>query len=145
MNFDLNKVFPDDPSIFSGSSFVRVATALILCVMVVRSCIHLFTADGGARRIATIDTSVEGGDNIIAMFHQWGATQLLLAVLLVVMFFRYPGFTPLVLLTMAMDPVTRFVAGRIKAVTSTRTPPGAALNGVAFVIAMSLFAASIGG
>ncbi|MEY4162870.1 MAG: hypothetical protein RI939_1599, partial [Actinomycetota bacterium] len=48
MNFDLSKVFPDDPSIFSGSSFVRVATALILCVMVVRSCIHLFTADGGA-------------------------------------------------------------------------------------------------
>ena len=88
MNFDLNKVFPDDPSIFSGSSFVRVTTALILCVMVVRSCIHLFTADGGAQRIATIDTSVEGGDNIIAMFHQWGATQLLLAVLLVVLFFR---------------------------------------------------------
>ena len=55
MNFDLNKVFPDDPSIFSGSSFVRV-----------------------------------------------------------------------------------------KAVTSTKTPPGAALNGVAFIVAMSLFAASIG-
>jgi hypothetical protein len=113
--------------------------------MVARSCIHLFTADGGAERIATIDTSVEGGNNIIAMFHQWGASQLILAVLLVALFFGYPGFTPLILLTMALDPVMRFVASRVKAVTSTRTPPGAALNGVAFVIVMLLFVASIRG
>ena len=145
MRFDLEKVIPDVPSVFEGSQFVRIATALILCVMVVRSCIHLFTADGGAQRIATIDTSVEGGDNIIAVFHQWGASQLILAVLLVVLFFAYPGLTPLILLTMALDPVMRFVASRVKAVTSTRTPPGAALNGVAFVIVMLLFVASIRG
>ena len=145
MNFDINKVFPVAPSIFEGSQVVRIAAAVILCVMVVRSCIHLFTADGGAQRIATIDTSVAGGNNIIAMFHQWGATQLILAVLLVVLFFRYPGFTPLILLTMALDPVMRFVASRVKAVTSTKTPPGAALNGVAFVIVMLLFVASIRG
>jgi hypothetical protein len=145
MNLGLNKVFPDDPSVFEGPSFVRVVAVLILCVMVVRSCIHLFTADGGAQRIATIDTSVEGGNNIIAIFHQWGATQLLLAVLLVVLFVGYPGFTPLVLLTMALDPVTRFVASRVKAVTSTGTPPGAALNGVAFVFVMALFVASLAG
>jgi hypothetical protein len=145
MNFDINKVFPDVPSIFEGSQFVRIAAAVILCVMVVRSCIHLFTADGGAQRIATIDTSVEGGNNIIAMFHQWGASQLILAVQLVVLFFAYPGLTPLILLTMALDPVMRFVASRVKAVTSTRTPPGAALNGVAFVIVMLLFVASITG
>ena len=145
MNFDINKVFPVAPSIFEGSQVVRIAAAVILCVMVVRSCIHLFTADGGAQRIATIDTSVAGGNNIIAMFHQWGATQLILAVLLVVLFFRYPGFTPLILVTMALDPVMRFVASRVKAVTSTKTPPGAALNGVAFVIVMLLFVASIRG
>lgn len=145
MNLDFNTVFPEVPSVFEGSSFVRIATALILCVMVVRSCIHLFAADGGAQRIATIDTSVEGGDNIIAMFHQWGASQLLLAVLLVALFVGYPGLTPLILLTMALDPVLRFVAGRVKAVTSTRTPPGAALNGVAFVVVMALFVASIWG
>jgi len=145
MNFDINKLFPVAPSIFEGSQVVRIAAAVILCVMVVRSCIHLFTADGGAQRIATIDTSVAGGNNIIAMFHQWGATQLILAVLLVVLFFRYPGFMPLILLTMALDPVMRFVASRVKAVTSTKTPPGAALNGVAFVIVMLLFVASIRG
>ena len=145
MNLDINKVFPMDPSIYEGFLFVRIATALLLFVVVVRSCIHLFASDGGAQRIAGIDTSVEGGKNIIAMFHQWGAIQLILAVLLYVLFFRYPGFTPLIVLTLAFDPVMRFVASRVLSVTSTRKPPGAALNAPAFVIAMLLFAASIWG
>lgn len=145
MKFDIEKVFPHDPSIYEGSQFVRFAAALILCVMVVRSCIHLFTADGGAQRIATIDTTVEGGNNIIAIFHQWGATQLVSAVLLVVLFFRYPGFTPLILLTMALEPLMRFVASRVKAVTTTGKAPGATFNGVAFVVVMCLFIVSIKG
>ena len=145
MNLDINKVFPIDPSVYDGFLLVRIATALLLFVVVVRSCIHLFASDGGAQRIAGIDTSVEGGKNIIAMFHQWGAIQLILAVLLYVLFFRYPGFTPLIVLTLAFDPVMRFVASRVLSVTSTRKPPGAALNAPAFVIAMLLFAASIWG
>ena len=145
MNLDINKVFPLDPSIYEGFLFVRIVTALLLFVVVVRSCIHLFTSDGGAQRIAGIDTSVEGGKNIIAMFHQWGAIQLILAVLLYVLFFRYPGFTPLIVLTLAVEPVMRFVAGRVLSVTSTRKPPGAALNAPAFVVAMLLFVSSIWG
>jgi hypothetical protein len=111
--------------------------------MVVRSCIHLFAADGGAQSIAGIDTSVEGGDNIIAIFHQWGAIQLILAVLLFVLFFRYPGLTPLILLTLALDPVLRFVAGQMMSITATRTPPGEALNGAAFYLLLILFISSL--
>jgi hypothetical protein len=143
MNLDFNKVFPTAPSIFEGSQFVRIITALLLFVVVVRSCIHLFASDGGAQRIAGIDTSVEGGKNIIAMFHQGGAIQLILGVLLIVLFFRYPGFTPLIVLTLAFDPVMRFVASRILSVTSTRTPPGAKLNAPAFVVLALLFIASL--
>lgn len=145
MNFDFNKVFPDAPAVFEGSSVVRFALALLLIVMVVRSCIHLFASDGGAHRIGGVDTSVEGGNNIVAMFHQWGAIQLLLAVLLVALYFRYPGFTPLILLTVALDPVLRFVASRKMKVTTVKTPPGAALNGLAFVIIMVFFVISIAG
>lgn len=145
MSFDFNKIFPEVPSIFEGSPIVRIALALVLLVMVARSCVHLFASDGGAQRIGGVDTSVEGGNNIVAMFHQWGAIQLLLAVLLVVMFFRYPGFTPLIMLTVALDPVLRFVASRKMKVTSTRTPPGAAFNGIAFLVLMVLFVASLKG
>jgi hypothetical protein len=143
MKFDIKKVFPKELSRFEGSRPVRLITALYMFVMVVRSCIHLFAPDGGAQSIAGIDTSVEGGDNIIAIFHQWGAIQLILALLLLVLFFRYPGLTPLILLTLALDPVLRFIAGQMMSITATGTPPGEALNGVAFYLLLILFMASL--
>ena len=108
-----------------------------------RSCIHLFSADGVAQSIAGIDISVAGGSNIVAIFHQWGAIQLILAVLLLVIFFRYSGFTPLVLLTLLADPVMREVAGRIAPVTAVGTPPGAALNTPAFIVVLLLLLFSL--
>ena len=143
MKFDIKKVFPNNPSSYEGFRIIRLIAALYMSVMVVRSCIHLFAPDGGAQSIAGIDTSVEGGDNIIAIFHQWGAIQLILAVLLLVLFFRYPGLTPLILLTLALDPVLRFIAGQQMNVTATGTPPGEALNGVAFYLLLVLFLGSL--
>jgi len=143
MKFDIKKLLPNNPTKFEGFRAVRIVTAIYLLVMVVRSCIHLFAADGGAQSIAGIDTSVEGGNNIIAIFHQWGAIQLILAVLLFVLFFRYPGFTPLILLTLALDPVMRFIAGQMMSLTTTGTPPGEALNAAAFYLLALLFIASL--
>ena len=143
MKFDFKKILPNNPTSFEGFRAIRIVTAIFLLVMVVRSCIHLFAADGGAQSIAGIDTSVEGGNNIIAIFHQWGAIQLILAVLLLVLFLRYPGLTPLILLTLALDPVMRFIAGQMMSVTSTGTPPGEALNGVSFFVLTLLFIASL--
>ena len=143
MKFDIKKVFPKNPSRYEGFRIIRLIAVLYMFVMVVRSCIHLFAPDGGAQSIAGIDTSVEGGDNIIAIFHQWGAIQLILAVLLLVLFFRYAGLTPLVLLTLALDPVLRFVAGQQMSLTTIGTPPGEALNGVAFYLLLVLFLGSL--
>ena len=143
MKFDFKKLLPNNLTSFEGFRAIRIVTAIYLFVMVVRSCIHLFAADGGAQSIAGIDTSVEGGNNIIAIFHQWGAIQLILAVLLLVLFLRYPGLTPLILLTLALDPVMRFIAGQMLSVTSTGTPPGEALNGVSFFVLTLLFIASL--
>jgi len=143
VKFDIKKLLPNNPTKFEGFRAIRIVTAIYLLVMVVRSCIHLFAADGGAQSIAGIDTSVEGGNNIIAIFHQWGAIQLILAVLLFVLFFRYPGFTPLILLTLVLDPVMRFIAGQMMSLTSTGTPPGEALNGAAFCLLALLLIASL--
>ena len=143
MKLDIKKVFPNNPSKFEGFRIIRLIALLFMFVMVVRSCIHLFAPDGGAQSIAGIDTSVEGGDNIIAIFHQWGAIQLILAILLLVLFFRYPGLTPLILLTLSLDPVLRFVAGQQMSLTTTGTPPGEALNGVAFYLLLVLFLGSL--
>ena len=143
MKFDIKKVFPKNPSRYEGFRIIRFIAVLFIFVMVVRSCIHLFASDGGAQSIAGIDISVEGGDNIIAIFHQWGAIQLILALLLLVLFFRYPGLTPLILLTLALDPVLRYVAGQQMSLTTTGTPPGEALNGVAFYLLLVLFLGSL--
>ena len=143
MKLDIKKVLPKDPSTYKGHKSIRIITAVYLFIVVIRSCIHLFASDGGANSIAGLDVSVEGGDNIIAIFHQWGAIQLILAGLLVVLFFRYPGLTPLVVLTLAIDPIMRALAGQMMLVTSQSTPPGGALNWPAFFTLVLLFAASI--
>jgi hypothetical protein len=112
-------------------------------VIVVRSSIHFFSSDGGANSIAGVDISVEGGDNIVAIFHQWGAMQLLLVLLLYVLFFKYPGFTPLIVLTLAIDPIFRWISGQIMPVTTEGTPPGESLNGLSFIVLIVLFFASL--
>ena len=143
MKIDLKKVFPSELSSYVGYRIVRITTALYLMVMIGRSSIHLFSSDGGANGIAGIDISVAGGDNIIAIFHQWGATQLILALLQSLLFFRYPGMTPLVLLTLAVEPVMRFIAGQMKPLITDGPPPGESFNGVAFIILSALFIASV--
>ena len=143
MKLNIKKVFPVSPAETNGAKWVRVITALYLVVMVGRSAIHLFSSDGGANSIAGIDIEVEGGDNIIAIFHQWGAIQLILAVFLLLLLLRYPGFTPLILLTLALDPIMRAVAGQIKPVTTEGTPPGESLNWIAFYLLVALLIASI--
>ena len=87
--------------------------------------------------------AIPAATNIIAIFHQWGAIQLILAVLLLVLFFRYPGLTPLILLTLILDPILRFVAGQQMSLTTTGTPPGEALNGVSLYLLLVLFLASL--
>ena len=143
MTLDITMILPKDPSSYKGHKSIRIVTAFFLLVVLVRSCIHLFASDGGAKSIAGIDTSVEGGENIIAIFHQWGAIQLILAALLLLLFFRYPGFTPLILLTLAIDPIMRAISGQIAPLTSEGTPPGEALNWPVFFTLVLLFVASL--
>jgi len=143
MRINLKKVLPSDLSSFAGYRVVRIATAFYLLVIIARSSIHLFASDGGANSIAGIDISVAGGDNIVAIFHQWGATQLLLALFLSLLFIRYPGMTPLIVLTLALEPVMRLIAGQIKSVTADGPPPGESLNGPSLVFLAVLFIASV--
>lgn len=143
MKIDAKKILPKDPTVFIGFRSVRILLAMYMFVIVVRSCIHFFSSDGGANSIAGIDISVEGGDNIVAIFHQWGAMQLLLVLLLYVLFFRYPGLTPLIALTLVIEPIFRLISGKIMPVTTEGTPPGEALNGVSFYVLAALFIASL--
>jgi hypothetical protein len=103
----------------------------------------MLAPDGGAQSIATIDVSVAGGANIIAIFGQWGAIQLLLAVLLWVLLLRYRGLVPLVLLVFILEPPLRALAGHLKPVVTEGVAPGAALNWAVVPILVAVFLLSL--
>lgn len=124
----LSNLLPADAGRYRGYRIAWWAAVAYLVVITVRSLIHLLADDGGAESIATIDTSVEGGSNIVAIFGQWGAIQLLLALLLWVLLLRYRGLTPLVLLVFLLEPVLRAFAGYLKPIATVGTAPGAELN-----------------
>jgi hypothetical protein len=138
-----NQILPENPREYRGFGVVRLATLAFLLIVVVRSVIHLFSPDGGAESIAGIDTSVSGGNNIIALFHQWGAIQLLLVGLMLTLFFTYKGFTPLIILFLALDAPMRALAGMMGQIESAHTPPGEALNWPAFFVLATLFIVSL--
>lgn len=127
-------LLPANPAHYDGPLLSFWVAMVWLSVITVRSGIHLLAPDGGAQSIATIDVAVEGGSNIVALFGQWGAIQLLLALLLWALLLRWRGTVPLVLLVFALEPVLRGLAGHLKPVITMGTAPGAALNWVALPI-----------
>ena len=138
----LVRLFPKNPMTYKGYRLVRVLTFLFLMIVVARSAVHLFAPDGGANTIAGIDVSGPDGNNVIALFHQWGAIQLVLAALLLVIFFVYKGLTPLVILFLSLDAPMRALAGQMGKIESSHTPPGEALNWPAFFFLIALFLVS---
>lgn len=122
------QLLPANPATYDGPLLAFWAALVWLGVITVRSSIHLLAPDGGAQWIATIDVAVAGGSNIVAVFGQWGAIQLLLALLIWVLLLRWRGTVPLVLLVFTLEPVLRGLAGHLKPVTTIGTAPGAALN-----------------
>lgn len=121
-------LLPTAPTRYDGPALAWWFAAAYLAVVTVRSVIHLLAPDGGAGSIATIDLSQAGSANVVAMFGQWGAVQLLLALLLWVLLLRYRGLVPLVLLVFLVEPGLRELAGRLKPLETLGTAPGAALN-----------------
>jgi hypothetical protein len=132
------ELLPKQPLHFKGPTLASLSTMLFLSLITVRSLLHLLLPDGGAKSIATIDLSGAGGVNIIAIFGQWGASQLLLAVLLWVLILRYPGFIPLALLVLALESFARGLAGHLKPVVTVAIAPGAALNWVVAPVLLAL-------
>jgi hypothetical protein len=49
----------------------------------------------------------------------------------------------LIALTLAVEPIFRFISGKIMPVTTEGTPPGESLNGVSFFVLVALFLASL--
>ena len=100
---------------------------LVLCAVqgTVRAGIHMLAPDGGAHSIAGLDVDVEGGQNLIALFGQWGAVQMLLAVIYWAVILRHRQLVTLMLWVIALDQLLRWFEVQIKPLVVSAPPPGA--------------------
>jgi hypothetical protein len=114
---DWSRLFPAVDEGCEGSKVPFYFLVLVAVVSTVRSLIHILAPDGGANAIAGIDVSVRGGSNIIAIFGQWGAVQLILALLYWLAIVRYRFLVPATLGVVGV--------GLLKPLQVSAAPPGA--------------------
>lgn len=109
---------------YQGSKFSLIFLIVLTSITSLRSLAHVFLPDGGANSIAGLDVSGAGGSNLIALFAQWGYTQLLLSVMMwgVIIFAR--SLVPFALLVQALDWGGRILVGLMKPVEVASPPPG---------------------
>lgn len=111
---------------------------MITIITVARSLAHMFLPDGGAGSIATIDLTVVGAVTIIGIFAQWGLSQLLMAGLYVVVYFRYKSLIPLMYIVIIAEYVGRIGMGLLKPIETIGTAPGAIGNLILVPLAIIL-------
>jgi hypothetical protein len=126
-----------------GSRIPFYIFALYAIVSTVRSCIHLLSPDGGAGTIAGMDLSVAGADGIIFAFALWGSSQLLFALIQLLVVFRYRSLIPFMWLMLALEVLLRESVGKMKPVTFAHTPPGAIGNQVMLPLALLMLGLSL--
>ena len=104
--------------------FSLIFLIVLTSVTTLRSLAHIFLPDGGANSIAGLDVSGAGGNNLIAMFAQWGYTQLLLSVMMWGVIFFARHLLPFALLVQTLDWGGRILIGLMKPVEVASAPPG---------------------
>jgi hypothetical protein len=117
--------------------------AMYAILSAVRSCIHIFTADSGAGSIAGMDLTVSGANGIIFAFGLWGSSQLLFAIIQLIVVFRYRALIPLMYLMLVLEILLRQLVGIMKPVTFSHTPPGAIGNQLVLPLAIIMLVLTI--
>ena len=132
----IDRLLPPTENRYSGSQWSLGFLTLATVMSTARSLVHLFAPDGGAHTIAGIALDVAGGPNIVALFGQWGASQLVLACLQWVVVLRYRFLVPAMLAIIVLEQLLRILAGRLKPLILDSPPPGA--YGTYFVLGLAL-------
>jgi hypothetical protein len=130
-------------NVIRGTKIPFYIFALYAIVSMVRSCIHLLSPDGGAGTIAGMDLSVAGANGIIFAFALWGSSQLLFAIIQLLVVTRYRSLVPFMWLMLALEVLLRELVGKMKPVTFAHTPPGAIGNQLILPLAALMVVLSV--
>jgi len=136
---DWTRLFPPVNKDYTGAKIPFYFLILIAIVSTARSLIHVFAPDGGANSIAGIDVAVQGGENIVAIFAQWGALQLLFALFYWLAIFRYRFLVPAMLGVVVIEQLFRMGAGQLKPLEIASPPPGAIGSEILLPVAIVVF------
>lgn len=112
-------------------------------ISTVRSCIHLLSSDGGAGTIAGLDLTVAGAEGIVFAFALWGSSQLLFAIVQLLVVWRYRSLVPFMYLMLVLEILLREWVGATKPVAFAHTPPGAIGNQLVLPLAVLMLALSL--
>ncbi len=126
-----------------GSKIPLYFLILVAAIGVVRSCIHIFSPDGGAGSIAGMDQTVSGANEVIFAFALWGAEQLVYALVQWVVILRYRSLVPLFWGVQFFETLGRVLVGSLKPVTFSHTPPGAIQNYVYLALSVGMLALAL--
>jgi hypothetical protein len=111
-----------------GSQWPLYLFILVAAIGIMRSCVHIFSSDGGAGSIAGMNMNVTGANEVIFAFALWGSAQLIYALLQWIVILRYRSLVPLMWLVQFLETLGRMLVGHLKPVTFAHTPPGAYQN-----------------
>ncbi|MFL2720395.1 MAG: hypothetical protein ACJ0FB_02805 [Gammaproteobacteria bacterium] len=121
---------------YKGLKIVDYGLYPIFAIYIFRSLVHFLADNSGLVGIATIKEFpiFEGLDpnNIIYLFASlWGATQVSLTVILLILFIKYKNLIPLIYLICLMDQCFRLISGYLHPLGEQyyiNTPPGVISN-----------------
>ena len=119
-----SRFLPSASANYEGPRVAFYFLVLIAIASTARSLVHIFAPDGGADSIAGLAVDIAGGANIIAMFAQWGASQLILAFFYWLVILRYRFLIPFALAIVFLEQVLRIGVGLLKPIAVASPPPG---------------------
>jgi len=132
---------------FPGHPIALWMFAPLTLVTLWRSQHHLFAPDGGAQTIAHIPLDAyppAAAETIVGIFALWGLSQLILALLELLVLVRYRALIPLFYLLTAFEYSMRgLVIPALKTIPTTAAAPGAIANLPMAVAALVLLVLSL--
>ncbi len=133
---NLNALFPRVAQPYQGHRSALYFLVFLALLSTARSLVHLLSPDGGANSIAGIAQDPAGGTNIVALFGQWGASQLVLALIQWMVLLRYRFLVSAMLALALTEQLLRMLAGYLQPLEVGSAPPGT--YGTYIVLALSL-------
>ena len=136
---------------YTGTKIAYYGLFPIFAVLIFRSLVHFLSESSGLVGIATMKQIplIDGlnPNNLIYLFASlWGATQVSLTIILLVLFIKYKSFIPLIYLICLLDQCFRIVSGMLHPLSEEyyiNTPPGVILNIPVLIYLITMFYLSL--